>query len=171
MFSLQGSGAADFGIAVHRLLAEVEWIAGDAIAQHAEAWRAREVPADVREEALACLREPALRDVWRSPATPAEVWRERAFEVVIDGAWVTGVFDRVVIERAANGRAVRATVLDFKTDRAAEAELGALVARHAPQLNLYRRVVAVLAGVAVADVEAVLVFTRSRRLVVVPGGG
>jgi len=45
------------------------------------------------------------------------VWRERAFEIVLDKVWLTGVFDRVVIERNATGGAVRASVLIFKTDR------------------------------------------------------
>ncbi len=166
LFSLQRSGAADFGIAVHRLLAEVEWGTDVEVARRAAEWRARGVAAEVREEALAVLRENALAAVWRKPAdAAAEVWRERAFEVVIDGVWITGVFDRVVVERAVGGRAARATVVDFKTDRATDAELAAVVARHAAQLNLYRRVAAVLTGLPRERVEAQLVFTRGRRVV------
>jgi hypothetical protein len=85
----------------------------------------------------------------------------------VDGAWITGVFDRVIVERSTAGAATRVTVIDFKTDRASEAELPELVARHAAQLNTYRRVAAILAGVAETAVEAVLVFTRMRRRAVV----
>ena len=42
--------------------------------------------------------------------------------------------------------------------------VAAAVARHAGQLNLYRRVVAVLAKVSVGRVECCLVFTRLRRM-------
>jgi ATP-dependent helicase/nuclease subunit A len=95
-----------------------------------------------------------LAAVWARPAGRAEVWRERAFEAVLDGAWVTGVFDRVVVRRDASGAAAAATVYDFKTDRiAGPGELAAAKARHAPQLEMYRRAAAVLTGL---DPSAIL---------------
>ena len=119
-------------------------------------------------EVLACLSAPVLAGLWAAP-TGAELWRERSFEVVLDGAWVTGIFDRVVVERDAGGRARRARVIDFKTDRVpSAAELTEAVARHAPQINLYRRVVAILAGLPLTAVECELVFTRLRRSAIVP---
>jgi len=79
------------------------------------------------------------------------------------------VFDRVVVTREAGGRATGATVFDFKTDAlAGEADVEAAVARHAAQLNLYRRVVARLTGLAPGTVGAELVLTRLRRLADVP---
>jgi ATP-dependent helicase/nuclease subunit A len=165
VFALEGAGAADFGTAVHTLLAEVEWVSEGDVEKFAEAWRVR---GGAGEEALACLRASGLAAVWKRPDR-AEAWRERAFEVVMDGAWVTGVFDRVVIERDQAAHAVRATVFDFKTDRVAgDADVAAAVARHAGQLNLYRRVAAVLTGLDVAAVACELVFTRLRRLARVP---
>jgi ATP-dependent helicase/nuclease subunit A len=162
VFALEGAGAADFGTEVHKLLAEVEWAGQRDIEKITEEWARRGAAG---EEALACLRSPGLAAVWMRPDR-AEVWRERAFEVVIDGAWVTGVFDRVVIERDQTGRVLRATVFDFKTDRMADdAEVPAVVARHAGQLNLYQRVVMVLAGLKAAEVAGKLVLTRLRRLV------
>ncbi len=161
VFSLEGSGAADFGTAVHALLAEVEWVSEGAVEKFAEAWAMR---GGAGEEALACLRAPELAAVWKRPDR-AEAWRERAFEVVIDGAWVTGVFDRVVIVRDQAGHAVRATVFDFKTDRVAgDVDVAAAVVRHAGQLNLYRRVAAVLTGLEVAAVACELVLTKPRRI-------
>jgi ATP-dependent helicase/nuclease subunit A len=165
MFALEGAGAVDFGQKVHTLLAEVEWVGHGDAEKFSEAWAMR---GGAGEEALACLRAPELAAVWTRRAG-AEVWRERAFEVVIDAAWVTGVFDRVVIERDKAGHALRATVFDFKTDRmAGDAEVALAVARHAGQLNLYRRVAAVLTGLDVAAVACELVLTRLRRLASVP---
>jgi hypothetical protein len=147
------------------LLAEVEWVGPADGEKFAEAWTLRGAAGD---EALACLRAPELAAVWKRP-DQAEAWRERAFEVVIDGTWVTGVFDRVVIERDQAGHAVRATVFDFKTERVVgDADLAAAVVRHAGQLNLYRRVAAVLTGLDVAAVACELVLTRLRRLASVP---
>jgi ATP-dependent helicase/nuclease subunit A len=98
--------------------------------------------------------------VWTNPGGLAEVWRERAFEIVLDEAWVTGVFDRVVVWRDADGRVLRAAVYDFKTDRGPKADLGRASERHRGQLLLYRRAVGVLIGLPLAAVEAHLVFTE-----------
>jgi hypothetical protein len=62
-------------------------------------------------------------------------------------------------------------VFDFKTDRVAgESGLAEVVARHAAQLEIYRRVAAMLAGLDVEAVGGELVLTRLRRRVVVPRG-
>jgi len=128
----------------------------------AAAWRAREVSARAAAEALACLDAPALATVWTKPAQ-GDVWRERAFEAVIDGAWVTGVFDRVVVERDAAGRPARATVYDFKTDLVADATQAEQAARrHAEQMGLYRRVAARLTGLPEERIGAEIVFTAAR---------
>jgi ATP-dependent helicase/nuclease subunit A len=174
VFSLEGHGGADFGTAVHALFAEVEWAGEGDMGKLAEAWRARRVADGAIEETLACLRAPELAAVWARPAgaARAEVWRERSFEVVLDGTWVTGVFDRVVVSHDAAGRAWRATVFDFKTDRIEDgAGLAPAVARHAGQLNLYRRVAAMLAGLPDAAVACELVFTRCRRCTKVTAAG
>ena len=97
------------------------------------------------------------------------MWRERAFEVVLDHTWVTGVIDRVVIERGTGGRAVRAAIFDFKTDRLADiSQTNQAVERFSAQLNLYRRVVAVLTELALDRVSCDLVLTNLRRTVRVP---
>jgi ATP-dependent exoDNAse (exonuclease V) beta subunit len=166
LLALEGAAArgSDFGAAVHTLLAEVEW-EGDPSPQ---TWPDRGLPAEVVAEALACVQAPALVSVWRRPAA-GEVWRERAFEIVIDDAWVTGVFDRVVVNRREDGRAVAATVFDFKTDLLdAAGALATALDRHRGQLNLYRRVVAIMTGLPVTEVGCEVVFTTLRRSVTVP---
>ena len=167
IFALEGGEAAEFGTAVHELFAQVEWLDAAALEGFSKSW------ADwnfAGEEAMACLRAPELAGVWARPtAARTEVWRERAFEVVLDGVWVTGVFDRVVVERDAAGRAVQTTVFDFKTDRMdTGADTAAVTTRHAGQLNVYRRVAGLLAGLDVAAVGCELVLTRLRRRVKVP---
>lgn len=154
-----GEAATEFGRAVHAALATVAW-SGEEPAGAGPA----------ADEARAVVRAPALASVWARPAGAAEVWRERAFEIVLDDVWITGVFDRVIVTRDAAGRATGATVFDFKTDAVAadEAELAAAVTRHAEQVNLYRRVAARLTGLTPAAVAAGLVFTRIRRLATVP---
>ena len=93
------SAALAHGNAEHERLSKIEWQKeGEAIS-----------PAFVRPEGDVVL------------------WREKAFECAINGKWVSGVFDRVVIENDAK----RVVVYDFKTGSAAGAER---------QLGLYKRV-------------------------------
>jgi len=163
----QEDDAAAFGSAVHSLLASVHswndtpaggdsWTAAKRAAGHGDAAIA---------EALACLRAPHLRDVFTISGSTTEVWRERTFEIILDGAWVTGVFDRVHVERDATGAVARVTVHDFKTDRidASGADPAPeLATRYRRQMHLYRRAAAVLTGVPAERIRCLLVPTSGR---------
>ena len=78
------------------------------------------------------------------------LWRERAFEVFADGAWVSGRFDRVTFFRNAAGE-LCAEVVDFKTSAANPS-------RYDGQLAAYRRAVAALTGIPSERVTARLAF-------------
>jgi ATP-dependent exoDNAse (exonuclease V) beta subunit len=174
LFSLEGRAGADFGAAVHALFAEVEWVEGQGREELAAIWRARAGDGAPAAEAAACLRASALAEIWTRPkgSGRAEVWRERPFEMVLAGAWVTGVFDRAIVERDAAGRAIRARVIDFKTDRFADSGADeAAIRRYAPQLNLYRRAVAILTGLPVSAIACELVLTGRQRRIEVPSEG
>ncbi|MDQ5978536.1 MAG: hypothetical protein QG602_1510, partial [Verrucomicrobiota bacterium] len=162
-FSLRGGEAAEFGTAVHRLLAQVEW--GPAT-ETATTWKISTEPQDAVAEARAVLQAPELDEVWtRSDGdTLSEVWRERAFEMIWDEAWVTGTMDRVVLECSKDGRALRARIYDFKTDWVGADETAEAAIRHTGQMRLYRQAVARLTGLSLDRVDASLVFTRLRRL-------
>jgi ATP-dependent exoDNAse (exonuclease V) beta subunit len=167
LFAAGERGAADFGTAVHALFATIEWWEEAGAEDWLAARRAEGADAGALAEVLACLRASELAVVFASPGAGAEAWRERAFEAVIDGVWVTGVIDRVVVGRDAEGRARRAKVFDFKTDRVADesGELARAAQRHAGQIDLYRRVVARLTGLPETAVTAEIVFTAIRRRV------
>ncbi len=163
LFALEAGGAVEFGRAVHARLAQVEW-GGAAAESHLTAdWRDG---GSAARAALACVRAADLAAVWTPPANAARVglWRERAFELIHEGDWVTGVLDRVVIEYDGTGRAAKATVYDFKTDT----DEAAVLPRHAGQMNLYRQAVACLTGLDLGRVEACLVLTGSQQLRMVP---
>ncbi|MEO6244668.1 MAG: UvrD-helicase domain-containing protein [Opitutaceae bacterium] len=160
----EADAGRSFGEQVHGLLAEIEWREDADTAP----WGSRGLSAEAVDEARACITATPLEEVWaRRPGV--EVWRERMFEIVLDGAWIAGAFDRVLLKRGTDGRVVSASVFDFKTVRWVGADgMAAAVSRHRAQMNLYRRVVAVLAGVEPAAVACQLVFTHERRLAVVP---
>jgi len=167
LFKIEGETGTDFGTTVHELFARVEWSDEENIKRWATEWAAL---GRAGEEALACLRAPALRDIFARPPGMAEVWRERAFEMVCDDAWTTGVFDRVVVERDDHARVRRVRVLDFKTDRAGQdaREIERVVARYRGQLELYRRAASVLTGARMDQIDCELVLTALAQRVSVP---
>lgn len=162
LFALDGGHAVDFGKTVHDLLARVEWATAEGLRDLDVSWQAQ---GDAGREALAVLKSPHLKAVWSQPAGGASVWRERSFEILLDGVWLTGIFDRVVVVADGAGRPERATVCDFKTDRGVAGKEVESALRHQRQLSLYRRVVALLTGLPVSAVAAEVVFTESGRSV------
>ncbi len=133
--------ASEFGIAVHEAFAAIEW-KGDG--------RPGRIEADVWKEVCECLEAPAVAALFQ-PIPGACVWRERAFDLLLDDRWVSGVFDRVVIAGDV------ATLVEFKTDRGpAEAARS----RHAAQVALYCRALRQLTGA--REVRGVIVHTPSR---------
>lgn len=94
----------------------------------------------------------------RGHGDEVEVWRERPFAVRQDDALVRGFIDRLVIEREGGG-AVRATIIDFKTDAADDAAaVDELVEHYRPQLEAYRAAVEQMTGLAGEVVAAKLAF-------------
>ena len=162
--ALDGAAAAEFGNQVHALLAEVESRATADLT----AWARRGLPDAVVSEAQACVSAAQLAEVWNRE-TGVEVWRERAFEIVLDGAWIAGAFDRVLVGRDRDGRATWARIFDFKTERVPNpSRVGDAVRRHSGQLNLYRRVAAVLTGLPPSEIACELIFTHEGLRVNVP---
>jgi len=160
------SDAASLGREVHRLFAQVEWrdnlaaLPEQALSKSGDVVGARDraqLTAEASALVAACLAAPALAQVWECRPN-AELWRERRFEAIIGEQWVTGVFDRVIVERAESGEPLCAEVYDFKTD---EDSAGA-AERHAPQLGLYRAAVAQLTGLAENNVRSFLVLTKTQ---------
>jgi len=93
------------------------------------------------------------------------LWREKAFEIFDGENWISGRFDRVVFTGTGDER--RAVIYDFKTNRnhrhLPEDEFEhELCERYRPQLESYRRALAVLTGIPASRIEMVLLLTESK---------
>jgi len=142
--------ALALGTAVHAALATIEW------SDRGDLDFPGHDPAVVRRvREFLGGREAA--GIFTRPAEPVEVWRERAFDVVLEGQWVSGVFDRVHVFRDSGGEVRSATVFDFKTDKGTEMEIAE---RHAAQIEIYRQAVARLLALDEARVSARVVPVR-----------
>ena len=154
LFEPKGADAAAFGTAVHNIFEEIEW-ADESTAAMLEAQK--ETNAAAAAEVKRCLQGTEVAALLE-PDAGVKVWRERAFELVIDGEFCSGVFDRVHLGENS------AVIIDFKTDRVDEDTIDDAVKRHQPQLDLYRRVLSRLTGIPEQAITCQLVFTRMARV-------
>ncbi len=153
-FRAGSSVAADLGNEIHETLAEIEWLD----------WRAPfdfDGCSEVARQALEVFFSGAeARAIFAKPDANVTIWRERSFDVLIEGEWFSGTFDRVHVTFSPEGDPVSAEIFDFKTGVVGERELAL---RHAGQLATYRTAVARLLGLNADNVAAKIVLVPSQR--------
>ena len=156
LFELTTNRATEFGTAVHAMFERIYW------------W---DEAARSKLELLRCESQEAVKAVERcfeekeivnhfteDPNT--KVWRERAFGVILDNEFCSGVFDRVLLWPD------HAEIVDFKTDRFQNnIDLENAVERHRPQLEWYRKVLMKLTDLPAKKIKCMLLFTHIPKLV------
>ncbi|MFW5803256.1 MAG: UvrD-helicase domain-containing protein [Verrucomicrobiota bacterium] len=179
LFAPQAMQGAGFGTLIHALFEQISWLEDESLEEAVKRWRVRHPQTeasllDAAENAVrGCLAEPDIAGLFHRPAESAELRREQSFELLLEGRWVSGVFDRVVLCRSAEKSGGRGSgnIIDFKSDRVeTPEELTEAVEFHRPQLLLYRRALARIADLQETDIGLGLVFTHARRLVNVARG-
>jgi ATP-dependent exoDNAse (exonuclease V) beta subunit len=150
VFSGDPLDAAELGIEIHAALARLEWLDSEG-------------PdfANLSGEAGILLESFLARDearkIFSKPSGRHILWREQPFDVVIDGDWVGGIFDRVLLELDESGNPACVVIYDFKTDQASRDEIEA---RYAHQMAAYRSALCVILNLPSEVVEARLVGIR-----------
>lgn len=135
------SAALSLGTEAHEVLARITWLdaplpAMDTVSPPASAL--------VRE----FLKTPTATTLFTRPPGNVTLWREQAFDIMLDGRWISGVFDRVVLTDG------HAEIIDFKTGGKD------LAASYGEQMALYRRSLAILTGLPLENISASLVNLR-----------
>lgn len=170
LFSPNRESSRRFGLLAHALLAEIEWLDDTPLSVLPQLWKARGFDEDpcydmASQQILALLENQTIRRMFVRPSSSALVWRERSFDFVDDGHWVSGVMDRVILDRASEERQP-VWLIDFKTDDVENAKALEDKARgYEAQISQYRRALATLSGVGMPDIRASLVFTRTGQIV------
>ena len=159
LFQSARHAAQEAGIAVHAAFQRVKWLE-EAEAALSGPGLEPEAVAEVR----ACLAVPDLAALFAKPDGPAAVWREQAFDLLLDGVHESRVFDRVTVWRDSASQPERAVLIDYKTGpvRGAATEAAQL---HRQQLTTYRQALGRLLGLPVDKIRAVVLFTATRELV------
>ena len=132
--------AAQRGTELHKEYAKIEWIAANA--------------------AVSAFDKALVK-----PEGEVELWRERAYELIADGTWQSGQFDRVVF--VGEGAARRAIIYDFKTNAVQEGETPAAFAQrmtrnYLGQMRTYRRALALLTGLPQTSITSILLLESTQ---------
>ena len=143
--------ALDHGQAVHKVFESIEWFDEFSLTK-LQLFKA-DYP-DAFAEVEKCLEDKSFVKNFIKPIDLVQLWRERAFDVVIDGEMVSGVFDRVHLFSD------NAEIIDFKSDKIG----GAGVKLHIFQLQSYRKALAKLTGLDESVIKCKLFFTYSREV-------
>jgi ATP-dependent helicase/nuclease subunit A len=115
---------------------------------------------DAVDEVARCLANETLAKRLAKSEGDAQLWRERAFDVVVDNEMISGVFDRVHVF------ADRAEIIDFKSDRVGDKpSLEQAAEKYAPQMATYRQALAKLTGLTESAIRCSLLFTHPCALV------
>lgn len=160
LFSRGGRFARAFGTLVHAWFEQIEWLDEMDESTLAAKWSAVVCPEDVlrervEEEVQRCLASADVRAAMNRPSAQAELWREKRFEILLGNEWLSGTFDRVVIEPH------QATIIDFKTDKVTTPEAFAeRVDGYRPQLLTYREVIHRMTGLPLSAIRCRLIFTH-----------
>ncbi|MGI8602826.1 MAG: UvrD-helicase domain-containing protein [Verrucomicrobiales bacterium] len=163
LFAPAAASSRAFGTLVHTLFQQV---ADPEDLSALEQWQRHHLPKAeswqiaALSEVRACLENPAIRAAMGRPAPGVSIWREQTFEIIIDQKWVTGTFDRVIVEKDC----IR--IVDFKTDFAVQkGGIEEKVNAYRPQLEVYRIVAARLTGASEEAISAALILTPTQQVV------
>lgn len=164
------------GTLIHRWTEEIEWLDGFAASdvELLEIGASLQPDLEARRDALLLFREslerPAIRSLLTRPTDEdsCEVRNEHPFALLVEGEdgqeqfW-RGFIDRLVLRRQGD-RVVAVEVIDFKSDAvAADAteRLAERVVYYRPQLEAYRRVIALQYDLQESEVAARLAFLQA----------
>jgi ATP-dependent helicase/nuclease subunit A len=145
LFAAQDTEATRRGTRMHESLQKIEWL-------------------DDADTTLDIPATSTFRDALRKPSGVVELWRERSFEVLDNGEWVSGIFDRVAIIEE-NGKR-RAELYDYKTNRKRDNEsAGQCTERmrqtYAQQMNAYCRALTLLTNIPATNIRTTLLLTET----------
>ncbi len=166
--------ATDLGTALHALLERVSWLDECDTNEIMENWLQNSpLPAELKAEVAGQFRmvmeATSSRELFSRSSSEVELWRERRFEIAGRGEWISGSFDRVILECDTNGKPQMAIIIDFKSNNLDHPDYRAHL-RHTyqPQLDLYRRVLSEMTGLDSSAIRTVLLLTRNGEVLEIP---
>ena len=134
--------AADLGTEIHEVLSRIGWDPGVADLGSCSP--------EARRLLGIFLKTPDAESLFAKPGEDWQLWNEKPFDLMIDGQWISGIFDRVHIRKEGD-KAAEARIYDYKTNRATPE---AIAAEYEGQMEQYRQAAAKLLGISTDKVTA-----------------
>lgn len=134
--------AADLGTEIHEVLSRVEW--------DTSVVDLSTISEIARELLEAFFTSEEAKSVFSKPEGDWDLWNEKPFDLMIDGQWISGIFDRVQINRE-GGNPVSADILDYKTNNKSPEEIES---EYEGQMEQYRVAASKLLGINLDRVTA-----------------
>ena len=153
LFMHQESRATQRGTRLHEALSRIVWLNESA-----------PQPEDLPTSEVNLTAGSAFREALLQPPHAVELWRERSFELIAGGLWISGTFDRVVFFEKSGHRS--AQIYDFKTNRRRNNETEDAFAKrmqetYAGQMTNYRQALAQLSGLPASSISCTLLLTET----------
>jgi ATP-dependent exoDNAse (exonuclease V) beta subunit len=136
------SDAADLGTEIHEVLSRIEWDASQVDLSGCSK--------EARSLLEPFLKSAPAKEIFTDPGASWEFWNEKPFDLMIEGQWISGIFDRVHIRRE-GGKAVEVQILDYKTNRKSPE---AIAEEYQGQMDQYCIAAAKLLGTNIKNVTA-----------------
>lgn len=146
---LFSGGGQEFGTAVHEVFEQIEW------------WQPGQSLAggkDAVDLVRKCLAVPEIQALFTRESHWDEALRELPVEFMEKDTWWSGVIDRLVLRREADGKIRQAVLIDCKTDRVGDP--GTLRERYSGQLMIYRRAISTALNIEADQVQTFLLGTH-----------
>ncbi len=169
-----GSRARETGNAVHEILAMSDWIEQDRLEENLEKWlsgKGRKYSEECRQETASlyrkCFAQEEISKRFARPEKPMEVWREKAFDIIINKTWISGKFDRVEIERDSSGKISSLVITEYKTDKTdmSEESLELIKEKYSRQIDSYRKVVSRMLNYPEKQIKVEILLLRTSSLI------
>lgn len=136
------SDVADLGTEIHEVLSRIEWDASQVDLSGCSK--------EARSLLEPFLKSAPAKEIFTDRGASWELWNEKPFDLMIEGQWISGIFDRVHIRRE-GGKAVEVQILDYKTNRKSPE---AIAEEYQGQMDQYRIAAAKLLGTDIKNVTA-----------------
>lgn len=162
LFARGNNTARELGSAVHEVFQQLQWLDS----QRPELPpTATPIEVEAHRQFALTLEDAACRQALAKPTLKSgetvELWREQAFEVIIQNHWTSGIIDRATINRDSSGQALTASLLDYKTDNVASAaEATGRAGLYREQMESYREAASLLLGIPSDKITLSILFTR-----------
>ncbi|MCZ6837259.1 MAG: UvrD-helicase domain-containing protein [Planctomycetota bacterium] len=162
----------DRGLVIHAMFEQIQWLedftlGDDALASFVRRLKPRRSDHWVNEQIAnfrtMLVHHDVRRRLSRGDRNPDSilVWRELPFATIIDDRLHSGFIDRLEVEMDSDGNAIRASVIDFKTDGVIQGTAKEHAEQYRHQLENYRQPAADRAGLPPEAIDLTVLFTTT----------